>query len=46
MSSDQKEAIPFIIEWIPDILPKCHFGELRIQFQFGHLKNGKTEKCE
>lgn len=46
MSPDQKEAIPFIIEWIPDILPKCHFGELRIQLQYGHLKNGRIDKNE
>ena len=44
MSPEQKEATPFIIEWIPDILPKCQIGELKIQFQYGHLRNGKIEK--
>jgi hypothetical protein len=44
MSPEQKEAIPFIIEWIPDILPKCHVGELRIQLQYGHLRNGTIDK--
>ncbi|XP_054167334.1 uncharacterized protein C2orf42 homolog [Oppia nitens] len=44
--SDPKEsAIPFAIEWIPDCLPVCHFGELRIELQFGHIRNGKIENC-
>uniref|UniRef100_A0A8C2XRG1 Chromosome 2 open reading frame 42 n=1 Tax=Cyclopterus lumpus TaxID=8103 RepID=A0A8C2XRG1_CYCLU len=34
--ADQKEAAPFVIEWIPDVLPHCHMGELRIAFEFGH----------
>lgn len=29
----------FNIEWIPNILPKSQYGELRIQIQFGHMKN-------
>ncbi|XP_074641628.1 uncharacterized protein C2orf42-like [Tubulanus polymorphus] len=43
MTPDQKEATPFIIEWIPDILPKSHIGELRIKFDFGHQRNGQIE---
>ncbi|KAL3863632.1 hypothetical protein ACJMK2_005382 [Sinanodonta woodiana] len=42
-SSDQKEPTPFIIEWIPDILPKSHIGELRIKFEYGHQRNGHIE---
>ncbi|KAG5834112.1 hypothetical protein ANANG_G00257830 [Anguilla anguilla] len=30
-SSEQKEATPFVIEWIPDILPRSRVGELRIR---------------
>ncbi|KAH9503249.1 hypothetical protein Btru_068557 [Bulinus truncatus] len=39
----QKESTPFIIEWIPDILPRCHIGELRIKFEYGHQRNGQIE---
>mgnify|MGYP000284794323 CR=1 FL=1 len=42
-SVDQKEPTPFIIEWIPDILPKSHIGELRIKFEYGHQRNGHIE---
>jgi len=35
-----REGIPFVIEWIPDILPQSHIGEMRIQFEFGHQCNG------
>ncbi|GAB1604005.1 uncharacterized protein C2orf42-like isoform X1 [Argonauta hians] len=42
-SADQKEPTPFIIEWIPDILPKSHIGELRIKFEYGHQRNGRVE---
>ena len=42
-SADQKEPTPFIIEWIPDILPKMHIGELRIKFEYGHQRNGQIE---
>ena len=35
-----REGIPFIIDWIPDILPQSHVGEMRIQFEFGHQSNG------
>lgn len=44
MLADQKEPTPFTIEWIPDILPSCHIGELRIKFQYGHQKNGLVER--
>ncbi|XP_033106752.1 uncharacterized protein C2orf42-like [Anneissia japonica] len=42
-SPDQREPTPFIIEWIPDILPKSKIGELRIKFEYGHLRNGHVE---
>lgn len=42
-SVDQREPTPFIIEWIPDILPKSHIGELRIKFEYGHSRNGHIE---
>ncbi|XP_005094270.1 uncharacterized protein C2orf42 homolog isoform X2 [Aplysia californica] len=42
-TADQKEPVPFIIEWIPDILPRCHIGELRIKFEYGHQRNGQIE---
>uniref|UniRef100_A0A3P8RW83 Chromosome 2 open reading frame 42 n=1 Tax=Amphiprion percula TaxID=161767 RepID=A0A3P8RW83_AMPPE len=42
-TEDQKEAIPFVIEWIPDILPRCQMGELRISFEFGHQQSGQPE---
>ncbi|XP_071947716.1 uncharacterized protein C2orf42 homolog [Antedon mediterranea] len=42
-SPDQKEPTPFVIEWIPDILPKSKIGELRIKFEYGHLRNGHVE---
>ncbi|KAM6040490.1 uncharacterized protein C2orf42 homolog isoform 2-T5 [Chlamydotis macqueenii] len=35
-SPAQKEPTPFIIEWIPNILPRARIGELRIKFQYGH----------
>ncbi|XP_054714511.1 uncharacterized protein C2orf42 homolog isoform X2 [Uloborus diversus] len=43
MNQDQKQPIPFIVEWIPDILPKSHIGELRIKFEYGHQRNGMIE---
>ncbi|XP_059145182.1 uncharacterized protein C2orf42 homolog isoform X2 [Physella acuta] len=43
-SNEQKESTPFIIEWIPDILPRCHIGELRIKFEYGHQRNGQIEQ--
>lgn len=45
-SADQKEASPFVIEWIPDVLPRCQMGELRISFEFGHQQSGQQEHCE
>ncbi|XP_069698610.1 uncharacterized protein C2orf42 [Periplaneta americana] len=44
MSPDQQEPTPFLIEWIPDILPTSKIGELRIRFEFGHQRNGQLEK--
>ncbi|XP_038070953.1 LOW QUALITY PROTEIN: uncharacterized protein C2orf42-like [Patiria miniata] len=41
---DMTEPTPFIIEWIPDILPITHIGELRIKFEYGHQRNGHAEK--
>lgn len=38
-----KDALPFVIEWIPDILPQCKIGELRIKFEYGHQRNGVVE---
>lgn len=43
ITADQKEPTPFIIEWIPDILPKTRIGELRIKFEYGHQRNGHIE---
>jgi len=40
---NQREGIPFIIEWIPDVLPQSHVGEMRIQFEFGHQYNGVVQ---
>ena len=31
-----KESTPFIIEWIPDVLPESKIGELSITFQVAH----------
>ncbi|XP_005929881.1 uncharacterized protein C2orf42 homolog isoform X1 [Simochromis diagramma] len=42
-AADQKEACPFVIDWIPDVLPRCHVGELRISFEFGHQQSGQPE---
>uniref|UniRef100_A0A4W6CWF1 Chromosome 2 open reading frame 42 n=1 Tax=Lates calcarifer TaxID=8187 RepID=A0A4W6CWF1_LATCA len=44
-TADQKEASPFVIEWIPDVLPRCQMGELRISFEFGHQQSGQPEYC-
>ncbi|CAG05248.1 unnamed protein product, partial [Tetraodon nigroviridis] len=40
-SADPKEAGPFVIEWIPDVLPRSHVGELRISFEYGHQQSGQ-----
>eukprot|EP00066_Takifugu_rubripes_P010383 XP_003978174.2 PREDICTED: uncharacterized protein C2orf42 homolog isoform X2 [Takifugu rubripes] len=45
-SATLKEANPFVIEWIPDVLPRCHMGELRIGFEYGHQQSGQLELCE
>ncbi|XP_035996373.1 uncharacterized protein C2orf42 homolog isoform X1 [Fundulus heteroclitus] len=45
-SGDQKESSPFVIEWIPDALPRCQMGELRISFEFGHQQSGQSESQE
>lgn len=45
-SADQKGASPFVIEWIPNVLPRCHMGELRISFEFGHQQSGQLEHRE
>lgn len=34
----------FIIEWIPNVLPKSNYGEMRIKFQFGHMTNNRVVK--
>ncbi|XP_078095387.1 uncharacterized protein C2orf42 homolog isoform X2 [Mustelus asterias] len=43
MSPEQKEPTPFIIEWIPDILPRLKIGEMRIKLEYGHHRNGHVE---
>ncbi|KAK7870501.1 hypothetical protein R5R35_002907 [Gryllus longicercus] len=43
-SPDQVEPTPFLIEWIPDILPRSKIGELKIRFEFGHQRNGQVDK--
>lgn len=43
-SHNQIEPTPFIIEWIPDILPLSKIGELRIKFEFGHQKEISNSK--
>ncbi|XP_058523909.1 uncharacterized protein C2orf42 homolog isoform X2 [Ochotona princeps] len=45
-SPDQKEPTPFIIEWIPDILPNSKIGELRIKFEYGHHRNGHVAEYQ
>ncbi|XP_046548485.1 uncharacterized protein C2orf42-like [Haliotis rubra] len=43
ISGESKDPTPFIIEWIPDILPRSRIGELRIKFEYGHQRNGQIE---
>lgn len=45
-SPDQKDPTPFLIEWVPDILPQSHIGELRIEFQYGHQRTGGTPSTD
>ncbi|XP_014237686.1 uncharacterized protein C2orf42 homolog [Trichogramma pretiosum] len=42
ISPHQTQPTPFIIEWIPDILPVSKIGELKIMFEFG--KNDSSQK--
>lgn len=35
---------PFVIEWIPDVLSTSKFGELILQFQFGHDRQSASER--
>ncbi|XP_040583613.1 uncharacterized protein C2orf42 homolog [Lepeophtheirus salmonis] len=44
MSFDCKDTTPFVIEWIPDILPIMKVGELRVKFEYGHNRNGVLDK--
>ncbi|XP_050528378.1 uncharacterized protein C2orf42 homolog isoform X2 [Daktulosphaira vitifoliae] len=37
ISLQQDEPIPFIIDWIPDVLPVSQIGELRLTFKYGHM---------
>lgn len=43
-SPNQREPTPFVIEWIPDLLPVSKIGELRIKFEFDHKKNDPTDR--
>ncbi|XP_076019677.1 uncharacterized protein C2orf42 homolog [Genypterus blacodes] len=45
-AADQKDSCPFVIEWIPDVLPRSRVGELRICFEFGHQQSGQPEHCD
>jgi len=42
--SESKESVPFLIEWVPKILPESGFGELSISFQFGHTGPIETDE--
>ncbi|KAM9794260.1 uncharacterized protein C2orf42 homolog isoform X1 [Syngnathus typhle] len=44
-SDDPEEPGPFVIEWTPDVLPRCHMGKLRILYQFGHQQSGQQAEC-
>ena len=43
MSSSPTDITPFVLEWIPDLLPKSKLGELRIKFEYGHQRNGQVD---
>ncbi|XP_032808463.2 uncharacterized protein C2orf42 homolog [Petromyzon marinus] len=45
-SVEQVEPTPFVVEWVPDILPRCRIGELRVNFEYGHQRNGQPEQRE
>ncbi len=40
--SENKPGYPFVIEWIPEVLPMMQIGELRITLQYGHQKEGQV----
>ncbi|XP_061554071.1 uncharacterized protein C2orf42 homolog isoform X3 [Phycodurus eques] len=44
-SDDPDDPGPLVIEWRPDVLPRCHVGELRILYQFGHQQSGQQLEC-
>ncbi|XP_065352497.1 uncharacterized protein C2orf42 homolog [Cloeon dipterum] len=35
---EQKNPTPFIIEWVPDVFPRTHVGEMSLTFEFGHQR--------
>ena len=43
MTSNPKHVFPFVIEWVPNLLPRIGLGELTIKFEFGHQKNGEID---
>ncbi|CAN0104597.1 unnamed protein product [Lampetra planeri] len=45
-SVEQVEPTPFVMEWVPDILPRCRIGELRVKFEYGHQRNGQPQQRE
>ncbi|XP_011339027.2 uncharacterized protein C2orf42 homolog [Ooceraea biroi] len=45
-SPNQTEPTPFLIEWIPDILPISKIGELRIIFEYGHYNYKKRNESQ
>ncbi|XP_061658043.1 uncharacterized protein C2orf42 homolog, partial [Syngnathoides biaculeatus] len=44
-SDDPDDPGPLVIEWSPDVLPRCRMGELRIFYQFGHRQSGQPPEC-
>jgi hypothetical protein len=40
--SEDNPGYPFVVEWIPDVLPTMQMGELRIIFQYGHQRDGQA----
>ena len=43
MSPNPKDVTPFVIEWVPNLLPRMNIGEITIKFEFGHQKNGQID---
>ena len=41
ISAQQQQPTAFVIEWVPAVLPQAQVGELRLQFQFVHQRNGQ-----